>query len=294
MRLHSGKRRGPKERMYHGEWIVYTFLILWALTTIYPIIWVVQNSFKPKDKILAQSFTLPVGELFTTANYRKAFGDLNILSAYRNSLFISGCVTLAVMVIAGLAAYGLTRFRFWGRSFLYSLVIAAMMFPVFATIIPVYSLETAWKITNTDSWFLTMLSVILPQVAGNISFAIIVLMGYIASLPMELEEAAHLEGCSIPGIFFRIVVPLSKPSFVTVAIFTFLWSYNDLFTQMFFLRRPEMRSITRLLNDITSQEGTNYGLMASAVTLVVIPVLVVYIALQRYIIKGMTAGAVKG
>lgn len=89
-------------------------------------------------------------------------------------------------------------------------------------------------------------------------------------------------------------MPLTKPSFATVAIFAFLWSYNDLFTQMFFLRRPEMRTITRLLNELTSQEGTNYGLMAAAVTLVVVPVVIVYIFLQKYIIKGMTAGAVKG
>ena len=180
------------------------------------------------------------------------------------------------------------------KRFCHTMVIAAMMFPVFSTIIPVYTMETSWHITNTSSWILNMVSVILPQVAGNISFAIIVLMGYVQSLPLELEEAAHLEGCSIPQIFFRIVVPLGKPSFVTVAIFSFLWSYNDLFTQMFFLRRPEMQAITRLLNELTSKEGTNYGLMASAVTLVIIPVIVVYIFLQKYIIKGMTAGAVKG
>ena len=103
-----------------------------------------------------------------------------------------------------------------------------------------------------------------------------------------------MEGANTGQIFFKIVVPLCKPSFVTVAIFSFLWSYNDLFTQMFFLRRPEMRGITRLLNELTSQEGTNYGLMAAAVTLVIIPVIVIYIILQKYIIKGMTAGAVKG
>ena len=84
------------------------------------------------------------------------------------------------------------------------------------------------------------------------------------------------------------------PSFATVAIFSFLWSYNDLFTQMFFLRTKDMWAITRLLNELTSMEGTNYGLMAAAVTLVVVPVIIVYIFLQKYIIKGMTAGAVKG
>jgi raffinose/stachyose/melibiose transport system permease protein len=275
------------------RWL-YLPLVLWALTTIYPIFWIVMNSFKAKDKILSRSFELPLGDMFTLANYRKAFGNLDIFSAYRNSLFISGIVALAVVIIAGMAAYALTRYEFRGKKLLYGLVIAGMMFPVFATIIPVFRMEASWGITNTDSWGLTMLSIILPQIAGNLSFAIVVLMGYIKSLPIELEEAAYLEGCSPLQIFFQIIVPLSKPSFVTVSIFSFLWSYNDLFTQMFFLRRPEMRAITRLLNELTSQEGTNYGLMAAAVTLVILPVIIVYVCLQKNIIKGMTAGAVKG
>ena len=277
-----------------GQLAIYLILSLWALTTIYPFFWVLENSFKAKDKILQQSFALPIGDLFTLSNYKRAFERLDIGRAYINSIFISTCVTIGVMMLAGLAAFALVRFRFRLKKFCHTMVVAAMMFPVFATIIPVYTMETSWHITNTSNWGLNMLSVILPQVAGNLSFAIIVLMGYVQSLPLELEESAHLEGCSIPQIFFKIVVPLGKPSFVTVAIFSFLWSYNDLFTQMFFLRRPEMRAITRLLNELTSKEGTNSGLMASAVTLVILPVIIVYIFLQKYIIKGMTAGAVKG
>ena len=139
-----------------------------------------------------------------------------------------------------------------------------------------------------------MLSVILPQVAGNLSFAIVVLTGYIRGLPIDLEEAAFLEGCGPIAIFFKVIVPLTKPSFATVAIFSFLWSYNDLFTQMFMLRREDTLAITVLLNRLTSQEGTDYGLMAAAVTLVVVPVIIVYIMMQKYIIKGLTAGAIKG
>ena len=264
-----------KKKISVGSILVYLFLSIWAFTTIYPIIWVIQNSFKAKDKILADSFSLPVGDLFTTANYRKAFGNLNIFGAYRNSIFISMMVSLLVILLAGMAAYALARYCFRGSSFLYSMVVSAMMFPVFATIIPVFSM-------------------ILPQVAGNLAFSIVVLSGYMKSLPLELEEAAYMEGCNAFQIYFKVIMPLTKPSFATVAIFAFLWSYNDLFTQMFFLRRPEMRTITRLLNELTSQEGTNYGLMAAAVTLVVVPVVIVYIFLQKYIIKGMTAGAVKG
>ncbi len=283
-----------KEKFRVSSVFIYIVLIFWSLTTIYPIIWVIQNSFKAKDKILANSFSLPLGDLFTTANYRKAFNNLNILSAYKNSLFISSIVAIVVVVLAGMASFALVRYTFKLKGALLSLVMAGMMFPVFATVIPVYSMEVKWGIASTNNWGLTMLSVILPQVAGNLSFAIVVLTGFIKGLPVELEEAAFMEGCNAYQIFYKVVMPLTKPSFATVAIFSFLWSYNDLFTQMFYLRTPKMFGITVLLNRLTSQEGTNYGLMAAAVTLVVVPVVIVYIFLQKYIIKGMTAGAIKG
>ena len=273
---------------------IYAVLSLWALTTIYPIFWIIINSFKAKNEILANSFSLPLGDLFTVANYQTAFERLNIFSAYRNSLLISCSVALIVVLIAGMASFALVRYEFRLKKVVNALIVAGMMFPVFSTIIPVFRMLNAAHMVNTNSLALSLISVALPQIAGNLSFAIVVLSGYIKSLPIELEEAAYLEGCNAFQIFWKIVFPLTKPSFATVAIFSFLWSYNDLFTQMFLLRLPEHRAITRLLNELTSQEGTNYGLMAAAVALVVIPVIIVYIILQKHIIKGMTAGAVKG
>ncbi len=283
-----------KKRIASSQVLIYLVLIAWSLTTIYPLIWIIQNSFKAKDQILSNSFSLPLGDLFTLANYRTAFERLNIFSAYRNSILISGTVAVVVILLAGFASFAMVRYDFKGKKALHSLIIAGMMFPVFSTIIPVFQMLNSWHMVNTDHLWLSLLSVALPQIAGNLSFAIVVLSGYIQSLPIDLEEAAYLEGCSVYQIFFKVVMPLTKPSFATVGIFSFLWSYNDLFTQMFLLRLPEHRAITRLLNELTSQEGTNYGLMAAAVALVVIPVIIVYLLLQKQIIKGMTAGAIKG
>lgn len=284
--------RGKKISL--GSVVIYIVLGFWALTTIYPIFWVIINSFKAKGEILSNSFALPTGAMFTLANYRTAFERLSIFSAYRNSMIISTSVAAIVIVLAGMASFGLVRYEFKLRKSLNSLVVAGMMFPVFSTIIPVYCMLSSAHMVNTESLALSLTSVILPQVAGNMSFAIVVLTGYVRSLPIELEESAYLEGCNPFQIFYKIVVPLAKPSFATVAIFSFLWSYNDLFTQMFLLRLPQHRAITRLLNELTSNEGTNFGLMAASVALVIIPILIVYIFLQKYIIKGMTAGAVKG
>ncbi|RPF42383.1 raffinose/stachyose/melibiose transport system permease protein [Hydrogenoanaerobacterium saccharovorans] len=283
------KRKAPI-----GKIIIYLVLSLWAITTMYPFFWVIINSFKKKGLIRSDSFSIPIGDSFSLDNYRTAFERVDILGAYKNSLIISISVTLVVVLLAGFAAYGLSRYNFKGKNAVYSLIVASMMFPVFSTIIPVFRMMFSWKIANTGNVGLSLFSVILPQIAGNLAFSIIVLMGFIKSLPIDLEEAAFMEGCNIFQIFFRIIVPITKPSFATVAIFTFLWSYNDLFTQMFFLRYKESYTITLLLNEISSQAGVNYGLMTAAVVLVVVPVLIVYIFLQKNIIKGMTAGAIKG
>ncbi len=286
-----------KKRKIGGNlWMipVYAVLIFWALTTIYPLFWVALNSFKVKNEIISNSFALPVGELFTLANYKRAFDRVPIFGAYFNSLMLSGSVTIVVMILAGLAAFALVRYEFKGRKFLMTVVVASMMFPAFSTIVPVFRMEASWGLVNNSNRWISLIACALPQIAGNISFAILVLSGYIRSLPIELEEAAYLEGCSAFQIFRRIVVPLTKPSFATVAIFTFLWSYNDLFMQSFFLRIQPQWAITRLLKELTAMEGTNYGLMAAAVTIVIVPVLILYAFLQKYIIKGMTAGAIKG
>ncbi|MFI3313638.1 MAG: carbohydrate ABC transporter permease [Eubacteriales bacterium] len=283
-----------KKKFAPSKIAIYGVLSLWALTTIYPFIWVILNSFRVKGEIRTDSFSIPMGASFTWDNYVTAFERSDFASAYTNSLIISITVTLVVVLLSGLAAYGLVRYNFRGKNFVKGLIVASMMFPVFSTIIPVFRMEVAMGIASSGNRWLSLLATILPQIAGNLSFAIIVLMGFIRGLPIDLEEAAFLDGCSVYQIFFKVIFPVAKPSFATVSIFTFLWSYNDLFTQNFFLRYPEERTITLLLNEISSQAGVNYGLMASSVVLVVIPVVLVYILLQKNIIKGLTVGAVKG
>lgn len=275
--------------------ITYIVLVFWSLTTLYPFVWVILNSFREKGLIRKDSFSIPTaGNGFTLANYQKAMDRFDFSNAYLNSIIISVCVTIAVVILAGLAAYGLVRYRFKLRGLCYSLILAGMMFPVFSTIIPVFRMEAAWGIASSSNRWLSLIAVILPQIAGNLCFATIVLMGFIESVPIELEESAYVDGCNVFQVYFHIIIPAAKSSFATVAIFSFLWSYNDLFTQNFFLRYPKEKTITLLLNEISSQAGTDYGLMAAAVVLIVVPVLLVYILLQKNIIKGLTAGAIKG
>lgn len=275
-----------KKRIGPGTVIIYVILSLWAVTTIYPFIWVIINSFKPSPEVIISSFSLP--ESATLMNYKTAFGRLDILNAYKNSLLISGSVTIGIMALSSMMAFGLTRYEFKGKRLMQSLLVASLMFPVFSTIIPVFRMMSEWHLMNKN------ISVILPQIAGNLSFATIVMIGFMKGIPVEMEEAAYMEGAGVFQVFARIVMPLCKASLSTVAIFSFLWSYNDLFVQKIMIRDNTKYPISTLLEEISSKYGTDYGLMAASVTLIVVPVLIVYVLLQKNIIKGLTAGAIKG
>lgn len=266
--------------------VIYAILILWTVLTVFPFIWVLLNSFKPSADILTSSFALP--QEFSMMNYETAFERMKIGTAYKHSFIISGTVTVGVMLFSSLMSFGLTRYQFKGKEFIRSLIMASLMFPVFATIIPVYKMMISAGLLSKN------IAVILPQIAGNLSFATIVMIGFMQSIPLEMEEAAYMEGANVFQVFAKIIVPLCRPSLATVAIFSFLWSYNDLFVQMTMIKDRTKYPICALLKEISSQYGTDYGLMAASVTMIVIPVMIVYVFLQKNIIKGLTAGAVKG
>ena len=275
-----------KKKVKISTVIIYIVLSLWAITTLFPFVWVVLNSFKESSEVLNSSFALP--KVFTMMNYETAFSRMKVLNAYKNSFIISGTVTIGVMVFSALLSFGLTRYRFKGKQIINSLIVASLMFPVFSTIIPVFKMIVSWGLLNQN------MAVILPQIAGNLSFATIVMKGFMESIPIEMEEAAYMEGANVFQVFRKIILPLCKPSLSTVAIFSFMWSYNDLFVQKIMIRDNTKYPVSTLLEQISSMYGTDYGLMAASVTIIIVPVVIVYIFLQKNIIKGLTAGAIKG
>jgi raffinose/stachyose/melibiose transport system permease protein len=270
-------------------YVINIILMIWAIGCLYPFAWVLINSFKDKEFILINSFSLPFGH-FTLDNYRSAmFGKYNILKSYLNSFIVSGSVVILVLIITSFSAFALARFKFKGRKIVYSLLIACMMFPIFSTIFPLYKMLVIMKIDGN------YLGVILPQVAGNLGFATILISGFMQNIPLDLEESAYLDGANTFQMLRYLIIPMTRPAYAATATFVFLWSYNDLFMQMLILTDKEKMPITALLREISSKEGgTNQGLMVAAVALIAIPIIVVYFVLQKNIIKGLTAGAIKG
>lgn len=288
--INMNNRKVKKMKLEKGfglsDIFVYICLSLWALTTIYPLFWVVNNSFKVSRDVMNNSFSIATNPVMT--NYTNAFNRINMGQSYMNSLIMSISTVLLVLIFGGLAAYILARFKFRGRNIIYSILVATLLIPTFATIVPVYELLIKWKLVNT------YLGLILPQTAGNLAFATLVIAGFMATIPKDLEEAAFIDGCNRYNMFTKIFLPVSRPVFASASIFVFLWAYNDLFSSLIFVNKENVRPIVALLNEISSQYGTDFGLMASAVSLTVIPVLVIYLFIQRFIEKGLTEGAIKG
>jgi raffinose/stachyose/melibiose transport system permease protein len=274
------------EDLKPGKFIIYLVLFAWACTTILPLLWVTNNSFRTTNQIVTDPFGTP--DTLNLENYERARDRINVLNSYKNSLIMSGSTVILVLLFGGMAGYVLARFNFRFKATVNTLLIVGFMIPAFVTVVPVYELLIKLDLVNT------YLALVLPQTAGNSVFATLMLAAYMSSLSKELEEAALLDGATRWQIFTRIFVPLSRPAFATVGIFTFLWSYNDLFLSLVYVSHRRVQPITVLLSQVSTMYGTDLGLQATAVVVTVIPVLIVYIILQNQIIKGLTQGAVKG
>lgn len=272
--------------------LIHTVLLIWAFVTIYPIVWVLINSLKTSGDILRNSFNLPLANI-SLKNYGKAIYNerFSLLLGYLNSLIISGSVVLFVLIFAGFASFALARYDFKGKKIIFGLIVASMMLPIFSVIQPLVSIIQVFKLNDTR------LGVILPQIAGNASFAIVILTGFMQQLPIEVEESAYMDGANVFQVIFYLIFPMAKSAFATTAIFVFLWSFNDLFLQMYIISDVDKKPIVAMLQEISAGSlvgGEDFGLKTASAALAIIPVLIIYLFLQKHIIEGLTAGAIKG
>lgn len=266
----------------------YVILIYWALTTIIPLLWVFVNSFKTSEEIVKNGVALPSAIQFNNYKTIMSYPDLSMSRAFLNSFIISGSVVVGVVLVAGLAAFALGRFRFQWTRYADAVLIACLLVPSFATMIPNFVTISKLPIRGTHA------AAIIPQIAGNLCFSITLLTGFMRSLPDELDEAAIMDGATPIYVFSRITMPLSKPMFSTVGIMVFIWSYNDLLTSMVYLSQRSKQPVCVILSMVSNMFGTDYGSMMAAIIVTIVPLLILYVISQEQVIKGLTAGAVKG
>ena len=274
-------------RQHRTRRIALTLLnIALGLIILLPFFWMVSVSLKPA----AEPFAIPARlwpENPTLENYVTAFRP-EFRTYFLNSVIVSFSTVLITVSLALFAAYAFTRAQFRLLSVVMTLVIVAQMFPASAIIIPIYKMMKSADLLNTYT------SLILAYVTVTLPVAIWMLRGFMANLPLTLEEAAAIDGAGPIRTFFEIIVPLCRPGIVATAVFVLIVTWQEFLFALSFTSTKEMRTLPVGVNDFIGQYGIRYGeLMASSV-LISLPVIVIFFLLQRQFVAGLTAGAVKG
>ena len=205
-----------------------------------------------------------------------------------NSVFFTVVGTLLVILIASMSAYALIRFHIKHRNVLFLFILSGMMLAPQCSLVPIYKLLSILHLY--DTW----IGLLLPYVAFRIPYAFFLMWSYMITLPVEVEEAAVIDGCSIPGTFFKVVMPMCKPAVATTAIVTARYIWNDFSFALVFTEGTNLRTVPLAIFSMRSTSQTDYGVLLAGLTLAALPVVVFYIVLQKYFVSGASAGAVKG
>ena len=263
------KVRGRRIRW--GQIVVYTLLLLGVVVVIYPLFYILMNSFKPGTEIIHYPNRLPSQWVLT--GYRLIWSQLNMPRLFANSLFLAISVTVLNVILDGLAAFALAKIPFPGRDGLFAIMLGTMMIPGILFLIPTYI------IMYRLGWVPGFRALIIP---GAVSvFSIFLLRQFIRQIPNELVEAARLDGASELAIFFRVILPMSRPALGTVAILTFMGSWNDFFGPLLYLNKPELWTVQLGLYQFqTSVPGENAEQIWAAISVITMPLVLLYFLMQ--------------
>lgn len=249
-------------------------LILGAIIVLLPLIVAFQSS-----------FTTTTDNHFTIANYHKAWHQGKFLLAFTNSTIVALAVTALQIITSALGGYALARLEFKGKQAILLLILATLVIPFQLLVIPIFVI-LKWAHLINSYWAL-----ILPTAANG--FGIFLMRQYFASIPVELEEAAALDGANRLQILTRIMLPLSRPAIITLFLFTFIGEWNDLFKPLVFTTRPELRTVQLALSEFQEQFTSDWSLMMAAVVIATIPVLILFLIGQKQFIQGIGSTGIK-
>lgn len=266
--------------------VKYIVLILFFIACIYPLIWLVINSFKPQEELFSNTWGLPVK--WTLDNYKHAVIDGKIGKYFFNSVLVSVVSVLGTIILSVMASYGLTRLKWKLSKLALSVFLLGLMIPTYGSVIPLYSMFNRVGILNTY-W-----AVIIPHITFAIPTAVFILTGFFIAIPGELEEAAIIDGCTLVQCFRKVIMPVVVPGVVTITVISFINIWNDLLFSQIFLTDKSMMPLPIGLTEFKGIYSTDYVGMIAAIVITVIPVIAVYVILHEKIIDGMVAGAVKG
>lgn len=273
-----------KEKKRATTIVMYGFLTIMALFMIFPLFWMVMSSFKETNEL----FTIPpklFPKEFKWENYKYMFQEAPWGLYFFNTIKIAVSVVIGQVFISAMVAYAFARLRFKGREIIFAVVLATMMVPYHVTMIPTFQL------LRQLGWLNTHLALIVPPFFS--AFGVFMLRQFFLSIPKELEESAIIDGASYPRIFFSLVLPMSKPSIVTLAIFTFIGTWNDFLGPLIYLNDDKLKTLTLGLNSFQGTYTTQWNYMMAGAAIVTIPIVIIFLLSQKYYVSGLMTSGMK-
>lgn len=264
--------------------IKYFVAIFFAVLSLFPFLWVILNSFKSNKEIFASPFSLPAS--FGFHNYLEAWSTAKIGNYFLNSMVISFSAVFIMCVLAAMSSYYIARVTKSNK--LYGYFMLGIMIPIHAMLIPTFIMLRQVNLLNTR------LGLTIVYCAVNLALSVFILVGFMKGIPKEIEEAADIDGANIYQTFWSLILPISKPGIATIATLSFLNTWNDFLYAQVLISNPVLKTLTQGIQNLKGQYSTDYGLMSAGLVITIIPVTVIYILFQEQVVKGMTAGAVKG
>ncbi len=283
--------KGARPRL--SQVLVFAALGGYLLWVVFPMLWVAYSSLKPDAAIFRDAFALPAVDELAWENYRRAWTGANFGRYFLNSVFVTSTAVAGILVLGSMAAYALSRFHHPLGPWLYWSFLAGLMIPVQLSIVPLFFELRALGLLNSR------LGLILVYIANGLPFAIFILANFFRALPRSLYEAAVIDGCTEPQAFRKVMLPLARPGLVTVAIFQFIGIWKEYFFAFMFTSggaSDAARTLPLGLANLSlvAQYRNENGMLFAGVMIVTLPILAVYLALQKHLVRGVTAGALKG
>ena len=265
--------------------LAYALLIAMAVFILAPVVWIVINSFKTNKELFADSLALPKKWIFQ--NYVDAWNK-GLYKYFGNSLLVSAISVAGILAFSALLAYGLTRFRAKGRNVIFIIVLGGMALSEQVALVPLFKIMTATGLYNTRA------AVILPYIAFRIPFTVFLMRSYFLSIPVELEEAATLDGLNSFQIFLQIILPISKPIIASCAIVNLNFVWNEFLFANVFLNNRDLQTIPIGLMTFKGDLRMDYTVTLAGLIIASLPLIILFCAMSKQFVRGLTAGAVKG
>ena len=266
--------------------LVHMFLIIFAVTCLFPLFWMLRCALMTNDTVFTDKSFIP--QVINFGNFAQAWIEGNFAVYFLNSLLYTTCVVVGIVLVSSLAAYSFSRLDFPGKNFFFYMFVAAMMIPLPGSFVPLYRLMTVLGLINTRIGY------ILCMINVGLSMSILLLKTFFDKMPSDLEDAARIDGCGRLGIWWHVALPLARPALAVIVIFNSLNVWNEYILATLLLNDRSLMPLQRGLMVFQGSHSVDYPLLMAGLTIAAIPIVVIYLAMQKHIVKGLSSGAIVG